>query len=441
MSCNVCIETYNKSSRKRIECAKCQFDSCSSCYKTYLINSKSDPCCMSCNQKWDMQYLSQSLPMTFINSTLKKHRETLLFERELSLLPSTQPAVKRMLKIRKYNGKLVELKNNQRAKNIELHTEGNNRTFQETLDIYMELRTIKESMRELKTKLRNILNSKPEEKTKLYVRNCPVEDCRGFVDNTWNCGLCSVHVCRKCHEIKQKDTDHECKEENIETAKLLAKDSKPCPGCAVLIFRISGCNQMWCVNCGVTFDWQTLKIDQGHIHNPEYFKALQSGRVPFAERNNNNADVCGRNLPADYLIISHVNGSEMNFADKEYMIEVYRHMRHLTFVTRPYYANRIMDNNEHLRVRYMLKDITDDQFKKQLQQQEKSTRKNQDILNVLDMVIEMSVGLFHDMLQSDVLVAMETKMKEMQELLQYGEDCMIRIGKMYKGQTPFINLI
>lgn len=396
---------------------------------------------MSCNQKWDMQFLSQSLPMTFINSTLKKHRETILFERELSLLPSTQPAVKRELKIRKYRAQLVELKADKTAKEISFRSRENYENFQETLNFRLEIRNIQDRIKVIKTKLRNCINSTPEEKKKLYVRNCPVEDCRGFVDSTWKCGLCSVHLCRKCHEVKHDETPHTCKEENIETAKLLAKDSKPCPGCAVLIFRVSGCNQMWCVNCGVTFDWQTLKIDQGHIHNPEYFKALQSGRVPFAERNNNNADVCGRNLPADYLIISHVNGSELNMIDKEYMIEVYRHMRHLTFITRPYYANRAMDNNEYLRVRYMVKDLTDDQFKKLLQQQEKSTHKNQEILNVLDMVIDMSVGLFHDMLQSDLLDAMETKMKEMQELLQYGEECMMRISKIYNGQTPFINLI
>ena len=48
------------------------------------------------------------------------------------------------------------------------------------------------------------------------------------------------------------------------------KDSKPCPNCYIPIFKLSGCNQMFCTNCHVVFDWISLKIDKGPVHNQHF---------------------------------------------------------------------------------------------------------------------------------------------------------------------------
>ncbi len=83
------------------------------------------------------------------------------------------------------------------------------------------------------------------EEKKTFVRKCPVTDCRGFLSSRWKCDLCKNYVCPDCNEIKNGD-DHVCDPNAVETINLLKKDTKPCVKCGTMIFKISGCSQMWC---------------------------------------------------------------------------------------------------------------------------------------------------------------------------------------------------
>ena len=80
----------------------------------------------------------------------------------------------------------------------------------------------------------------------------------------------SCRYCSKC--FQPKDEGHECDEDMVKTAELLRKDTKSCPNCSEMIHKIEGCNQMFCTNCGTGFDWKTLRIVTGIIHNPHYFE-------------------------------------------------------------------------------------------------------------------------------------------------------------------------
>jgi hypothetical protein len=76
-----------------------------------------------------------------------------------------------------------------------------------------------------------------------FVRACPANGCSGFLSTAWKCGLCEIWACPDCHEVKGLDRDapHTCDPANIATAQLLAKDSRNCPKCASMIFKINGC--------------------------------------------------------------------------------------------------------------------------------------------------------------------------------------------------------
>ena len=83
------------------------------------------------------------------------------------------------------------------------------------------------------------------------------------------------------------------KRKNIESANLIKKETRPCPQCAVPIYKISGCDQMWCTQCQIAFSWNTGKVVVGGtIHNPHYFQFMRNGGVIGAERNPDDV-VCG----------------------------------------------------------------------------------------------------------------------------------------------------
>jgi len=127
-----------------------------------------------------------------------------------------------------------------------------------------------------------------------YHRPCPQDGCKGFINSHWKCGLCETEVCKDCREIfpvfsnseqrKKYKEEHKCNDDAVETAKLLDKDTKPCPNCKIPIFKIEGCDQMYCIQCKTAFSWNTGKIETGRIHNPHYYEMLRkmspNGEIP-----------------------------------------------------------------------------------------------------------------------------------------------------------------
>jgi len=122
--------------------------------------------------------------------------------------------------------------------------------------------------------------------TKMSLR-CPEENCRGYVtvqkpeeeekdddDDTpssstsYVCLLCKISRCRLCFE--KIEGNHSCLEDKQASFQTIMRDSKPCPQCKELIFKVNGCDQMFCTMCHCVFSWSTLKEDYGKIHNPEY---------------------------------------------------------------------------------------------------------------------------------------------------------------------------
>ena len=216
--CNICCDSYNKSTREKICCGYCDFPSCKTCCETYIL-SESVPKCMNttCAKEWSRKFIREKFTNVFINTKFKNHLEELLFDQEKALLPATQPIIEE--KIRKVNIKkeMAVLDN----------------LIQ---DLYVQKRQLE----------RNLYTNKIDTSSKKvsnYVRSCSSEGCRGFLSSQWKCGICETWTCPECHELKgiDRDCDHTCNPELVETAKLLAKDTKSCPNCQAKIFKIDGC--------------------------------------------------------------------------------------------------------------------------------------------------------------------------------------------------------
>lgn len=235
-SCIICCETYNKSNHLPVKCQYCPFEACRACVQTYLVQEDvREPVCMSpsCGRPWIFEFLQDNLYKTFMNNDYKKHREKQLFQQELSFLPATQLELEKDFKIE-------EVAHRIRAKHERIKELKN-----DILDLEFEA-----------ARLHN--NAVSKEVRRTFVRACPAEGCHGFLSTQWKCGICKVSVCKDCHEIKaeagprgegeqegeaedEAAPEHTCKPEVLESARLLAKETKQCPKCASAIFKINGC--------------------------------------------------------------------------------------------------------------------------------------------------------------------------------------------------------
>lgn len=367
MECPICAYKYTDKIRNDIECLFCNEKCCKQCVKNYLLSISNDFHCLYCKNTWSTEFLLNNLPQTFICNELKVHRQHILFDRERSLLPITQEAVK------------VELKKRYREQKRKELVVVRNKLKQELDAINKEINDLDRRTGSYELRSDNYKDQK-------FIRGCPANECRGYLSTKWICGLCAVKVCSDCHEIEYDE--HVCKPENIESAKLIKKDSKPCPKCASLIFKLSGCNQMFCTSCKVSFDWVTGDICTINIHNPHYFEYLRTHNMDIIPRTNGDEE-CG-GLPNIYTFTANMR-SIVSYNQQEIFTNIYRCINHIRFVIlRNLPIDNIIINNENLRVQYLLKDIDDAKFKKILQEREKERDKNREIRNIFNMFVNIA---------------------------------------------------
>lgn len=149
---------------------------------------------------------------------------------------------------------------------------------------------------------RKICNKKIDD-TKTDVWFCPAESCGGLVKDGKcgkECGTCGVKVCADCNCVKE--TSHVCREEDLRSLQKIKSDSKKCPQCNVMIYRSEGCPQMWCTHCNIAFDWDTLKIQKGRVHNPHYFEYLrENGGNENEEEEHKEEKTCFECVLSNYL--------------------------------------------------------------------------------------------------------------------------------------------
>ena len=254
--CPLCCEIFNKSTRKEVKCATCQFSSCKSCARRYLLETTNDPHCMKCKKAWDQTFMITQLNRSYYLNEYREHRRTLLLERELSKMPETMQ-----------DAENFKLKEKIQARNQEIH--------QRERILAQQIEELKEQRRAGEHTIGQIEHGhfKPEKKKK-FTMACPQEGCRGFLSTAYKCEICNLYTCSSCHEIvgeKRDNPDHVCDPNSVESATLIKKETKPCPSCHTRIFKIDGCDQMWCTECHAAFSWTRGTIETGVVHNPHFY--------------------------------------------------------------------------------------------------------------------------------------------------------------------------
>jgi len=436
-SCPICAEPYTTVVRKETECGQCHKKACIKCVETYMCSSIEDPHCMHCRTTWTRTFLHTICSATFLNKTYFTHRQTVLLNREKSFLPTYQVVAERELKARDMTKEDEAFLKEYRA----IETEMNKKLLaiqQKRNLLFRRIRNVREGRDE---------NAEGQAKTTVatkFIRRCTVPECNGFLSSAWKCGLCNTWACPDCFEVKGLDRDiaHTCTADALATAALIRKDTKPCPSCGEMISKIDGCDQMWCISCHTPFSWisgQTIKT--GIVHNPHYFQWLAKGGQHAPQ--NPGFIPCG-GLPNAY----HVQGGLRNATkdDRKEILEILRICTHIMDVERHRYERHLDPiNNEAVGVQYLMKERTEEDWKKHLARVERDRQKSNEIRDILDAFNGAAIDLFRRIdtgktyTKEEATDLIMTLRVELEELRRFSFDAMSEIGKHFNCSVPWVN--
>ncbi len=422
--CSICVQSFTSNERKPICCPKCQIIVCKKCVQTFLKSISDAPYCMNCKFGWDNTFLFKNINKSFINTDLKKAKTQRTFETEKARFTET------MAELEQFNEHKKLINHHDEIYNDKQITRSKMKELEDQLRVLRnKYHTYNKQLNKIEYIKANIDNplgvneyfreySKPKETVKREFKHpCPAEGCNGIMGKNWTCPVCETHACSKCFENIGKNPEkdeHECKKEDLESANEIRKNTRACPTCAVPIFKISGCDQMWCTQCQVAFSWTSGKIIRGNqIHNPHYYQALQAGNINVAR--NPGDQICG-GIP-----LAHQIDSKFKTFNKIQIDDYYDCIRHITtkkdaikigisfeldkanlhsflmYITRIFHHNEdviinrmrtlIQNNtdNSDIRMKFITKKITESEFKRCLCTRNTKIYKTSELLQIIEL--------------------------------------------------------
>lgn len=444
MSCEVCIEKYNQSSRTAITCDYCGYSSCQTCYIRYILAGSTFAKCMNCKRDFTRKALSIKFKQSFYNGEYVKHRENILFDIQRAMMPATQAHMERLARLKLLRRTEIP-KLATTVKNRHVLMDGlfvgqfkrKDLTAEELVGLYNSKNDFLETTEKLETELASLReehdslsDDKSQKHVKVVTRKCLAENCRGFLDSSWRCGLCGAKTCRHCLVVESQQ--HTCSETDIATAVLLQTGTRNCPSCGTGIFRVSGCSQMWCTECHTAFDWNTGSITTGPIHNPEFFEWRRKNGILRGDGPEGLGDfdpLCGQIL--DHNIVARVALDN----DVLFNSHALRNLIHLRVVEIPRFRTDYFETTRVLRMRYLGKEISENAFKTQIQRIDKKIEKNREIHNLLELYTDCFTGILYRLADENVLGTLSQYHAEINALREYTCEQFENIARVYKCKT------
>ena len=426
MDCSVCAKTFNQSINKEVICPnpECSYSACKECIRTYLTTTVADPHCMACKRPYESEFQTRNLNSSWVKGVFREHRKQLLVEREIAQIPQTMPFVERYNQLSNLRARLAEYK-----QQIERLKQTLNDTIAEKDAVTNMIRDIEAG------------SAGPAEK-RAFVMPCSYDGCNGFLSTQYKCGVCARYTCSRCHcgiGDQKTNPEHTCNPDDVKSAEAIKQDSKPCPTCGTRISRVSGCAQMWCPNCKQAWNWNTGRIDNGYIHNPHFQEWQSAGgtRMPGDA-------VCGgppsfrmfnglgNHTYSDILTLEHVAETKYVcdpawFPDVKRRDRIEKHassypalgmipklmslcstarwqlrnLHHICGLVLPdaRTAVRTAQNNELLRAKFIMKEITKEKFASEIIKRDGVRKKEQDLLHIWELLATIGTESFLDVQQ------------------------------------------
>lgn len=389
MDCFVCCEKKPEHKFFKCENKECTFCACIDCNKKYLLSSIQEQHCMGCKNVISYETFLRVFGKTWVFGAYKKHKENLLIEIEKARFKEDMNEIAIINEIKEIDSAIQQ-----------------------------EYRKYRESVRHLEDRKREI--RKPTNRVS-YISNfkCPSEECSGFLDKNFKCGICNQITCKSCYTIMEDKNTHQCNEEQVESFKKIKEESKTCPKCGEFISKINGCDQMFCVQCGTSFSWKTGQIETGVIHNPHAHAFFQNNpQMAEIYRNNvNGRDGCRTAVPQFIMIREKIN------PDKRRVIQsLHRTVSEFRDYYRNNYTSKIendMDNNmnKDYRLRKLRNEITDKRFKAMVHMRYKKHNYSKQIAIIIRSTFDITELMLWEIANSSVDNFTQTEEKSSLELL------------------------
>jgi len=235
---------------------------------------------------------------------------------------------------------------------------------------------------------------------KKFIMSCTMDNCRGFLSTQYKCGTCQTQICPDC--LIKKEDNHTCVESDKLTAEMIKKETKPCPKCGTRIYKIDGCDQMYCTSqqtgavCGTAFSWKTGKIETGQIHNPHYYEMARNGM-----NLRNVGDIQCGGIPDIGLILRMLRILDTDLSSRVTRIHR-RLLEHIQYTANDARQRIQMHEQEtrRLRITYMLGHINKEEFSTTIYKQERDHQKAVDIYHILDLISISGIEAFHAIVQN-----------------------------------------
>jgi hypothetical protein len=279
-----------------------------------------------------------------------------------------------------------------------------------------------------------------------FIMKCADEGCRGFLSSAYKCGTCEKWTCSQCLVVvgADKDAAHTCDPNTVETAKAIKTETRPCPKCGTRIFKIDGCDQMWCVmeGCGTAFSWNSGHVVTGTVHNPHYYEWLRRTGGGVAREV---GDIPCGGLPAIYQLVPALRPSCIPGKVRENILETHRNIRELIDMRlRDYPARPAALANKDLDVEYLMNTLTEAEWQRQLELSEARFIRKKEIGQILQTLATAGSDLMNHIVNRAGLCGPEIyavwlateATEQLEQLRVFGNDSLKVLAKRDRMAVP-----
>jgi hypothetical protein len=377
---------------------------------------------MSCKKEWSFEFVMENIPdKTWFAAYLDEH----LWETEQRLLPASQHDAHLLHQIRALREQTQHMPKITTMQKRRIPNDLIDQKRHEKRDIAGRIKALKAQCSLFDTDTTRADKTKEAPAHMTYIMKCPTESCRGYINKSFVCETCGIKLCNRCHIPLPKKATHKCDPNDVLTATEIMQTTRQCPKCFVPIWKISGCNQIFCTACHCMFDWETRKIDNGIIHNPHYFEWLAANPPQQEAPQDIGTIACGAVPPIHVF---------RTFVTDLCLYAVYRTLNHFEAEVRPHYPLDKVKENHDLRVSYLLNDFDRDTFKTKLYNREKRRMK----LRAINDLITLEIDILADIVRTIVYTKSWTAasiMKTYQSLAAFHEESLDNIKRVHGGKV------